>query len=206
MRHLRRLYFDNLPAAHASDKFISVVDQGADSLGNQRYNIRVGDLSVPADVAVSASYLMFTSCFFKLPVGATAIVDIYIPDIDGSNDPKTFDYQVFKAKNPSPPSSCKEKALAAFRKQMSKIPVELFKMPVGYHEPVQAGGTSEVQVPDVDLGSVSKCAVEAPCGGQTEVACGEDDEPLFMIARCKDNLSLECVRREPPAAAPQKKK
>lgn len=205
MRHFRRLYFDNVPAAHASEKFISVIDQGVDASGSQRYNIRVGNLSVAADVAVSASYLMFTSCFFKLPVGATAIVDIYIPDIDGSSDPKSFDYQVFKAKNPSPPSSAREKTLTAFRKQMNKIPVELFKVPAGYQESIPESGASELPVLDDGLGSISMCSTDSPCGGQTEVACDEGEEPLFMVAKCNDG-SLECVRREPPAAAPKKKK
>lgn len=184
MRHLRRLYFENCPGKGISDHFVAVLDQGVDQAGNPRFAVKVAAMLTPPELQVVLPYLLASPCFFKLPVGASAIVDIYEPDVRGSRAPKTFDYQVFKAKLGTELSAARAQALLDFRDRLLNLAPEIFTIGAGFNEPPIPG--------DGPGGVESNCFIdesEGPCDGQTECPC---EDPLTTVARCV-NGQLACV-------------
>jgi hypothetical protein len=158
-------------------------------------------------------FLQFTPCFFKLPIGAHAIVDIYIPDLSDSLAPKVFDYQVFKASNPERTTQLAQE-IADFRQRLSQIPPEAFHPAGGAaQETKKAQQTKQTSGPGGPAGpitatgptgpTVSVCCYSNtgpsgpmnPCGGQTCIPC---PDPIGTRASCV-NGTLKCVRSEPPA-------
>ncbi len=216
MRHLTRLYFENTTA---TEQFVSLVDQGVERVdqGNNEpifiplYNIRVGSVSKPMTLAEAIDALLFlqaTPCFFKLPIGAHAIVDIYIPDVIGSAAPKVFDYQVYKAKN-SEHNKDHARDMAKFHESLSKIPAEVFdvagstaykpegttgkpKGTTGPAGPISATGPTGPTSPTASICCYSSSGPSGPmnpCGGQTSIPC---PNPITTRASCLNGM-LVCV-------------
>lgn len=202
MRHLRRLYFDNAPAAGAKEKWVSIVDQGVDGGGNARYAVRVGSMSMPVtfpEVTEAINYLQLTPCFFKLPIGSSAIVDIYVPDAPGSAEAKTFDYQVFKAKNPTIDAAQRSASQSALAEMMMAMPAakQSQASAAGPAGPGGGGGPGDGGTGGGGTGGggpSSICCVDEPCGNLMEIPC---DDPLGTVAVCQ-NGNLVCAAFAPP--------
>jgi hypothetical protein len=206
MRHLTRLYFDNSPEATASDKYVALIDQGTDSSGTPRLYEVTGFLLTAKDGVRALDALLRTHCFFKLPVGSAAIVDVYIPDGFNSDEPKTFDYQVFKSKNSNASSDGRAQGIAAFLATLKES---------NDQQSQRSGGTSgEPAGPGQSAGDESPSGPSGPtgesfclyypsgpgcCGDQTKVRCPDGTNPGDAVAVCNetDNI-LECLAPEPP--------
>ncbi len=208
MRHLTRLYFENTAT---TEQFVSLVDQGVEN-GNPLFNIKVGNISNPmtlAEATDALQFLQFTPCFFKLPMGAHAIVDIYIPDVIGSTAKKVFDYQVFKAKSREHKKAL-ARDMAEFRERLNRIPAEAFQVagshahkleatlgPTGPTGPAGATVATGPTGPTTSICCYSSSGPSGPmnpCGGQTSIPCAD---PIFTRASCA-NGTLQCVNFEPP--------
>lgn len=187
MQHLRRHYFENCPGKGISDHYVALLDQGVDGSGNPRYAIKVGAMSTPEELAVILPFLLASPCFFKLPVGASAIVDIYVPDIFGSKEPKTFDYQVFKTKLGTEFTPTRAQALAEFRDRLLKDASSIFTIGPGFSEVPKEQSRGGDPPPD------SQCFIDietgGPCDGQTVCPC---EDPITTVAQCVDG-QLECI-------------
>ena len=186
MRHLHRLYFDNLPSEYARDQFVALFDMGTDN-GNHVYNTAGGQLVSLDDILTAAQYLVAAQCFFKLPVGASAVVDIYIP-VDPGETAKTFDYQVFKSKKILPTdeqSAAVKRSSETLANLISKAEqdADTSQGPAGPSNAFGMTGASG----SCSLGS-GPSGPATPCGGQTSRTCSN---PSTTIARCIDG-SLEC--------------
>jgi len=214
MRHLTRLYFENTSVV---EQFVSLVDQGVERVvqGDGQvvfiplYSIKVGNISNPmtlTEAMEALQFLQFTPCFFKLPSGAHAIVDIYIPDLSESRAPKVFDYQVFKASNPERPTRLAGE-MAEFRQRLNQIPASVFQpaaaaaeqaaassSPSGPAGPVTASGPTGPATSICCYSSSGPAGPMHPCGGQTSIPCAD---PIFTRASCV-NGQLYCVSLEPP--------
>lgn len=193
MRHLTRLHFEN---TSENEQYVVLVDHGIEpECNNPRsyshlYGVLRGDLSdsltLPqANAAVAA--LLAGQCFFKLPIAAHAVVDIYVPDQLGSTAPKVFDYQVFRAKK-----RCVAPANAQAAGEVCQIvtptqqPVGTSGGPVGPMsvETGQSGPTGPTGICSYNGGG------SGPCSGQTSIAC---PDPISMRASC-NNGQLVCVQ------------
>lgn len=199
MRHLRRLYFDNHPPGDRGDLFVAFLDQGKVG-GAHRYIHFVGALSSASDIISAMTYLVASPCYFKLPVGATAVVDIYVPFND-SAERKIFDYQVFKAKLPSPMTQAGIQALNEYRTRLGKIPSEILSFGVLNSTGSQAKGVQPNPNGDPDpethcIEGLPCCTTSEPCNGQTDRVC---DDPIGTIANCRDG-NLECDPYNPVVA------
>lgn len=188
MRHLTRIYFENTAT---SDKYVAFVDQGVDSHGNPRISYKADFLRTAAEAVEALLYLTRSAAFFKLPVGAHAVVDVYVPDLFGSTEPKTFDYQVYKSQ--VTPGSEEDQGLGTFFKELDNLVKDKFPAveggPAGPAEPVGfTGGSGST--------SFSTCTLHDPsgCGGTMEIPCAD---PLNTVAECNEG-SLGCVVPEPP--------
>ena len=201
MRQLTRLYFDNHPSDSASDQYVALIDKGSDVSGNPLFNTRIGSLLVPADIVDGLRYLLSAACFFKLPVGASAIVDVYVEDGFGrvpQMKPKKFDYQVFQSKLTANQSPATSELVGELSKTLSE------KYPSGATTgdgPTGPGDDGDDPTGPSGPTSISICQFfssgpSAPCGGQTEVCCPDDVDPDSAIAVCNDG-TLDCVVPEP---------
>ncbi len=215
MRHLTRLYFENTSTV---EQFVSLVDQGVERVEHSDgqvvfiplYSIKVGNLSNPmtlTEAMEALQFLQFTPCFFKLPSGAHAIVDVYIPDLSESQAPKVFDYQVFKASKPERTIRL-AREMAEFRQRLSQIPAAVFEpvaaaeqasatsSPAGPAGPTATGPTSPTG-PATSICCYSSSGPSGPmhpCGGQTCIPC---PDPISTRASCVEG-NLRCVLFEPP--------
>jgi hypothetical protein len=210
MRHLTRLYFENTTAV---ENFVSIVDQGVDQ-GNPVFNSQQGTISDPMnlpEVQSALQFLQYTACFFKLPIGAHAIVDVYIPDVIGSADPKVFDYQVFKAKNKaSSNAKARARGMTEFHERLKKIPAEIFKV-ASSHAYKTEGSQGQVGPTGPIAGtgptgpsgtcyysSSGPSGPSSPCGGTGSIPC---EDTMFTRASCVkvgEHHELKCVHLEPP--------
>lgn len=206
MRHLTRFYFDNSPSATANDKFVALIDRGTSSSGTPRLNEVTGFLLTAEDGVRALDALLKTHCFFKLPVGSSAIVDVYIPDGFNSDEPKTFDYQVFKSKNSNASSDGRAQGIAAFLATLNES--------VNQHSQIDGGTSGEPSGPGQPAGdegssgptgeSFCRYYPSGPncCGDQTTVRCPDDTNPEDAVAECtridEKTCKLECVVPEPP--------
>ena len=207
MRHLTRLYFENTTS---TEQFVSLIDQGVENT-HPLFSIKVGSVSRPMTTAEATDilqFMQFTPCFFKLPTGAHAIVDIYIPDVSGSAAAKVFDYQVFKAKKPGHKKGHAQD-LAEFRERLKKIPAEVFHVagsqaykpegtsgPGGPAGPITATGPTAPTASICCYSSSGPSGPMNPCGGQTSIPC---PDPIFTRASCDQvSKTLKCVSTEPP--------
>lgn len=189
MRHLTRLYFDN---SAASDKYVAFIDQGIDGDGNPRFNHNVSFMRTAGELVLALEYVLRGAVFFKLPVGATATVDVLVPDVFGSSDPKIFDYQVLKSRLVQTTPEVASQELDEFLKLTQETVAERFRPaesetgePAGPNEQTGFTGPSSAT-------SFSTCSLYSPsgasCGGQTETEC---EDPLNTVAVCRDGM-LEC--------------
>ena len=176
MRHLHRLYFDNYPSEFAVDQFVAILDMGTDSFGNDLYNTAGGSLVSAAEVLIAAEYLLFAQCFFKLPVGASAVVDIYVPS-DPGETVKSFDYQVFKSRKTQMAGE-QSAAVERSSETLANLITEAKKCattskgPAGPSNPATATGSTGPTGPTGPTGSCSignsgPSGPSGPCGGQT---------------------------------------
>lgn len=169
MRYFRRLYFENRTT---EDGFVAIIDK---QLGNYDFNTVFDKLSSPS----AAVYLYAAQCYFKLPIGATAVVDIYIPNDDKSLEPMTFDFEIRKAKRSKARTDADQAAIVELRKAFEQIPSELFN---------RASPTIQPEA-NASGGFQFRCSTGASCNGQTDREC---DDPLNMHAECISN-QLECI-------------
>lgn len=207
MRHLSRLYFKN---STPQERFVALIDQGV-SAGNPVFNFIEGNFSDPMTVPEATNILQalqFCACFFKLPQGAHAIVDVYIPDVLGSSDPKTFDYQVFEAKDAVNGES-RTKRMEAFR-AAHKVSDDK-TADYGINSTQEDLSTGDPTGPNASaFTSISgTCAYyssgpsgpSSPCGGQSSTSC---QDPILTRASCVQG-TLTCVSFEPPGPPPHNK-
>lgn len=190
MRHLTRLYFYN---SETSDKYVAMIDQGTSGSGHPRFNHQVGFMRTAAELLQANHFMLRGAAFFKLPVGATAIVDVHVPDEFGSNAPKTFDYQVFKSQATPPSEEVLSEQLGQFLSMVGEIVSD--KFPTAESNEDEPAGPNEQDGPGGATGTCSLYGPSACCGGQTEIPC---DDPLNSVAECLDD-QLVCVVPEPPA-------
>ncbi|MEO8272263.1 MAG: hypothetical protein ABI557_21320, partial [Aureliella sp.] len=179
MRHVHRHYFDNYPSEFAVDQFVALLDMGKDGSGNELYNTAGGPLTSAAEILMAAEYLLFAHCFFKLPVGASAIVDIYVPS-DPGETVKSFDYQVFKSRK----TPMVGEQLDAFKRSSETLANLIAgakeseftsQGPAGPSEQATATGPTGPTGPtgSCSLVSTGPSGPTAPCGGQTSRTCGD---------------------------------
>lgn len=193
MRHLTRLYYDNLPVDGATDLYISVVDQGIDDKRNPLFSVMTGPLpatSTLADQYQALRYLLATACFFKLPVGASATIDIYVPDEVGSTAPKTIDYKITKAFMPKQAAQPVKATLNALKATFEPL---ISRDQDGTAAIVAA--PSQPNLVSLNAGAVGPCCYNpspdpnAPCGSETKIAC---PDPLTQRAFC-NGTNLVCI-------------
>lgn len=204
MRHLTRLYFDNHAQDGATELFISVVDHGVDAHKSPVYSVMTGKISNPMTLAEQYQvlrYLQGTACFFKLPIGASATVDVYIPDEAGSAAPKIFDYEITKACIPeknSDSSAAANSAAALYNFKSVAGPHVEGEAALGADAPARENGSGNARevapgptaLFNFDGGGVGlTCHSGVPCGNETSIPCGD---PLTQKAVCKDGR-LVCV-------------
>lgn len=198
MRHLTRLYFDNPAQDGATELFISVVDHGVDAHKSPVYSVMTGKISNPMTLAEQYQvlrYLQSTACFFKLPIGASATVDVYVPDDAGSVARKIFDYQITKARIPEKNAESSSAALHSFKSVAGLQGEGQAARSADATASNNGGGsareaTSSPALFNFDGGGVGlTCHSGAPCGNETSIPCGD---PLTQKAVCKDGR-LVCV-------------
>ncbi len=198
MRHLTRLYFDNPPMDGATEIFIAVVDQGVNAQKSPSYAVMTGKISNPMTLSEQYDvlrYLQATPCFFKLPIGSSAFIDVYIPDEAGSAAPKIFDYQIIKARIP-------EKSPEEGDAVLHNIKAAFASESEGDATSSESSNRASRKSSDKDTmadapmllrrdgGGVGKtCHSGAPCGNETSIPC---DDPLTQQAVCKDGR-LVCM-------------
>ena len=195
MRHLTRLYYDNLAVDGATDLYISVVDQGVDDKRKPLFAVMTGPLSANStltDQYQALRYLLATACFFKLPVGASATIDIYVPDEVGSTAPKTIDYKITKAFLPKQAAQPIEATLSALKSTFEPL---ISRDQDGTRAIVAA--QPQANLVALGVGAAGPCCYnpnpdpDAPCGTETKIAC---PDPLTQRAFC-NGTNLVCIDR-----------
>ena len=197
MRHLTRLNYDNLAVPGATDLFISVVDQGIDDKRNPLFSVMTGALPTTmssAEQYQALRYLLATACFFKLPVGASATIDVYVPDEVGSTAPKTFDYHVTKALMPLQAAKPVEATLKALKTTFEPLISRERAEAAAAAPPAPASPPNLVGLSGTSAGP---CCYNpnpdpnSPCGTETKIAC---PDPLTQQAFC-NGTNLVCIDR-----------
>ncbi len=177
MRHYRRLQYSNTTPDHL---FVAIVDKGNDPPGSHCYSTIVEKVSNPN----ALTYMLASACFFKLPVGADAVVDLYVEDEEAVQSPITFDVHISKARMATLTDAQKAN-LKSIQEKLDEIPRETL-------QGASASNNSLDSAAPITLGST--CSLSYSCNGQTTRPC---PDPLEYYAACIAN-KLVCVAVPPP--------
>ncbi len=190
----------NFVNSYGTDLLIAYFDPGASSTGSGRYNFASYSICNDVDWVKAIGALRTAACLFKLPIDASASVDIVLDTADPNFRPAFF-VQLHRSSHhldaacTAPEGSAALSAAA--QTAVQELQSSLNKALETFQNEAEAL-TDAARVPLIPV-----CSVLESCGGQTTTLC---PNPIGTEAACIENppgtFHVVCVPRNSASPKP----
>ncbi|MDX1926209.1 MAG: hypothetical protein SFV81_06815 [Pirellulaceae bacterium] len=188
---------ENFVNNFGTDLLMAYFDPGADRNGKGRYNFASYSICNDHDWLKAIGALRNAACLFKLPVDASAAVEIVI-DTDNPEARVTFSVQVQRsahllATDCNHPANERRSDAAKSAVATAQQAIDDALQTLNSELPLVTEA-AEVPPPPKPI-----CSLTEPCGGKTSTSCSD---PINTVAACiqpsPGNYQVVCVPRVPP--------
>ena len=188
---------ENFVNTYGTDLLIAYFDPGADQKGAGRYNFASYSICNDDDWLKAIGALRSAACLFKLPVDASASVDIVL-DTANPDFRTAFFVQIHRSSHLID-AACKPTQDANSQSDASKNAVEKVKQAIS-----EALETLRNDPPVVSESNAAPpprptCSLTESCGGRNTTTCAD---PIDTVATCVQPApgvyDIICVPRVPP--------
>lgn len=198
---------ENFVNTFGTDLLMAYFDPGAGPKGGGRYNFACYSIADDNDWIKAIVALRAAACLFKLPIDASASVDI-VMDTANPNVPTSFSVQIQGSSHRigdgcKPPPSAKElsdeskAAVEQVHKAIKNATQSLKAESQNLTEAAAATASAEAAL--IPPPPTPTCSVSQPCGGRTTTTC---IDPITTQAECIQSPTGEfqvvCVPRISP--------